>query len=440
MIDDLDRLTSQANNLNLQSAELSNHTTSATRQTVTPAHVSSFINSFDLSTPTVPDQVDLRALEYVTAPNENLLCAICASPFVTPMELGCSHIFCKECVYEHLQSGIHSASRCPKCRRPVESLTAVSTLLSQLLDELEVECPNKSLGCTLHVKRYTIKDHVKHYCEFTEIPCPSIECELFIQRQYADQDCLHSYVECEYCNIQTMEKDINYHQAKVCPNGAVECRECHVEVRRINLQTHQMDECHMWTIPCPGHIVGCKFFGARGNMTLHATSCPMAIMAPHIMQQNAKQAQLQQENDCLRDRFADIDSRLEELETICKQLASSIKLERRRSMMPPEGTVSATRLEDLTSRIDDMASDTTSRLDNVTADNARMHMAFINDSVRTGQQFHTMNAALTALRAQVTHLTAMRAAGSSGTTGSTPAGARGGGVALDSARREPPKL
>lgn len=116
-------------------------------------------------------------------------------------------------------------------------------------------------------------------------------------------------------------------------------------------------------------------------------------------------------------------------------------------MMPPEGTVSATRLEDLTSRVDDLITDHTSRLDNVTSDNARLHMFVTNGELRTQQQFHTVNAALTALRTQVTHLVATRNTGSNGNNNSTTAGARGGGVALNSdrgvlysERREPPKL
>lgn len=115
--------------------------------------------------------------------------------------------------------------------------------------------------------------------------------------------------------------------------------------------------------------------------------------------------------------------------------------------MPPEGTVSATRLEDLTTRVDELISDHTSRLDNVTSDNARMHMFFTNENLRSQQQFHTMNAALTALRAQVSHLVATRNLAGSGNNNSTAAGARGGGVALNSdrgvlysERREPPKL
>ncbi|KAE9986731.1 hypothetical protein EG327_004183 [Venturia inaequalis] len=174
----------------------------------------------------------------------------------------------------------------------------------------------------------------------------------------------------------------------------------------------------------------------------------MAIMAPHISEQSKQLVQTQAENERLHDTIASMETRLEDLEIICKQLSSSIKLERRRSMMPPEGTVSVTRVEDLNSRIEEMNSDYTSRFDNVTSDNARLTMIFTNENLRNQQQFHTLSAALTALRTQVTHLVATRNTGSNTAT-NRPAtgGARGGGVALESdrgvlysERREPPKL
>lgn len=153
-------------------------------------------------------EVDLRALDFVEPPNESLVCTICAAPFVTPMELGCEHIFCEDCIYEHLSCGIQSASSCPKCRRQVESLKPVPRLLNQLLDELGVDCPNKSAGCSSPLKRYTVNDHVNKYCEYEELRCPKHNCSGNIQRRFHDKGCLHTHIECEVCNDLVMEKDM----------------------------------------------------------------------------------------------------------------------------------------------------------------------------------------------------------------------------------------
>lgn len=189
---------------------------SAAGARTTSMSISSFIKSLELqlleggvADRTEPDDVDLRALDYVDTPDENLICAICASAFVQPMELGCGHSFCTDCIFQHFQSGIQNSRRCPKCREEVEVISPVSTILSHLLDELEVECPNRDSGCSMHVKRYVVQDHVKQYCLFTEIPCSSQDCDLLIERRFAGEDCLHSYVECEDCLEQIMEKDLH---------------------------------------------------------------------------------------------------------------------------------------------------------------------------------------------------------------------------------------
>jgi hypothetical protein len=153
-------------------------------------------------------EVDLRALDYVESPNESLVCTICAAPFIIPMELGCEHIFCEDCIYEHLSCGIQSASSCPKCRRPVASLKPVPKLLNQLLDELEAECPNKSAGCLQPLKRYTVNDHVNKYCDYEELRCPKSNCSGQIQRRFLGKGCLHTHIECEVCNDLIMEKDL----------------------------------------------------------------------------------------------------------------------------------------------------------------------------------------------------------------------------------------
>lgn len=149
-------------------------------------------------------EVDLRSLTFVDTPAESLLCAICAAPFITPMELGCSHVFCEECAYQHLLT----STSCPQCRRSVEYLKPCPKLFNQLLDELEAECPNKRDGCTKVLQRYTVTHHINLYCDYEAVACPGPDCECQIERRFVERGCLHTFTECEVCNNFIMEKDL----------------------------------------------------------------------------------------------------------------------------------------------------------------------------------------------------------------------------------------
>ncbi|KAF2428900.1 hypothetical protein EJ08DRAFT_719060 [Tothia fuscella] len=406
--------------------------------------------------------VGLRSLEYVTTPNENLICAICTSPFIKPVELNCQHIFCEECLYDHLKSGIQSASLCPKCRDPIESLCPTSRLLTQLLDELEVVCPNEPCGCkTLH-KRYTIHDHVSSYCDFENVPCPAADCERFIPRRLLNGECLHSQLECDECEDLMMEMElevrvlptISYsisltrqqdHIKNKCPSGLLCCKHCALNLRRGDLAEHHARDCEKIPISCRGRIIGCPITGPRQFVNEHMKTCPIALMAPHIQEQNERQSKLQAETSQIRSQLIDLETKFDELEASFKQLSTSIKRERRQSLATG-GTVSASRVEELTGRLDELALDHNSRIDNATSENARMHMNFVNESLRNQQQFHTFNATLTVMRNQLNMLSSLRATGNNANNTTNAANAvnaansGSSGIGLDSVRREPPKL
>lgn len=200
------------NNLDISEDTHNTGTASASMNSTTMS-ATGFRTRYDLKQVSLADsdqtQVDLRGLEFIEPPNESLVCTICAAPFVNPVELECEHIFCEDCVYEHLSCGIQSSSSCPKCRRSIDTIKPVPRLLNQLLDELEVECPNKKSGCLLPLSRYTVHDHVNRYCAYEELQCPKTNCGGTTQRRHIDKGCLHTHVECEVCNEFVMEKDLS---------------------------------------------------------------------------------------------------------------------------------------------------------------------------------------------------------------------------------------
>ncbi|KIW06639.1 uncharacterized protein PV09_02351 [Verruconis gallopava] len=424
------------------------HSSASSTPVNAPISASCFMTRYEMkriaARESISLEVDLRDLDFVEPPNESLVCTICAAPFVKPMELGCEHTFCEDCIYGHLSCGIPNASLCPKCRQPVETLKPVPRLLNQLLDELEVECPNRYEGCLQRLKRYTVNDHVSKYCEYEELRCPKSNCGGSIQRRFYDKGCLHTHIECDVCSDLVMEKDIADHEENKCPAALVNCDCCHAQLRRGRVKTHLEVDCPMTTIKCVGHVVGCKFEDRRMVMDEHIASCPMATMSSYFAEMNERQQTLQEENKRLRCQVDSLNAKLEALEGKYTKLAESIKKERHRSMNTETSAVSANRIDELHARLNDLTADYNTRLDNATSEAARLHMEMMNYVQQNGQRFYTVNGTITALRSQINHLLSMtRLGGNGGTSGNgslTSGGSDGGGVSLETTRREPPKL
>ena len=74
-----------------------------------------------------------------------------SEPVVTP----CGHSFCKNCIEPWLHVQQHkTSSTCPECRQQVrENELRRVVALEQLVDDLEVYCPNRAAGCKVVVKR-----------------------------------------------------------------------------------------------------------------------------------------------------------------------------------------------------------------------------------------------------------------------------------------------
>ncbi|KAF2401473.1 hypothetical protein EJ06DRAFT_475916, partial [Trichodelitschia bisporula] len=224
--------------------------------------------------------VDFGGLDYVADPNDRLKCPICRNPFLQPIEVGtCGHLFCASCIYEYVDSAVHNAHLCPECRGPIDFFGVASRVITQLLDELTVYCPNRRDGCTAEVQRCSIVGHVSNDCGFQQIPCPDEKCDKTIERRQAEKWCMHKKVECEYCHLGVVEKDLEVSCLTVCPDAFAECPDCKTPFLRLEFLKHQ-PECPNTTINCPGSYLGCPLTSSRDEIQVHAKTCPMALMTP----------------------------------------------------------------------------------------------------------------------------------------------------------------
>lgn len=165
-----------------------------------------------LNTPT-----DMRLLDYVSDYDRNLMCPICRCPLVDPVVLfDCDHCFCRDCLSQTWTEYHPGGPRgtCPTCRREAKlgPKTAVSKILTNILDELVVKCPKHEDGCTAEIKRGQVQDHVNLYCQYAMVECPRLECEQATRRKDANE-CLHYGASCIDCHDSMFVDNL-----EVCPS------------------------------------------------------------------------------------------------------------------------------------------------------------------------------------------------------------------------------
>lgn len=92
-----------------------------------------------------------------------LMCAICSEPLVSPSKTPCKHTFCMGCLKQHTDR----SATCPICRATLSigQLQEVDDTLTALLDELEVYCEHRGLGCDWKGPRGNIEEHTRRTCE-----------------------------------------------------------------------------------------------------------------------------------------------------------------------------------------------------------------------------------------------------------------------------------
>lgn len=161
--------------------------------------------------------IEYHQLELVAPCNPNLLCRICMEPFVKPKRLLCEHTFCDECLKEYLRFAIQpydlpgAAARCPTCRRELNmdaEPLGVSRIVTNMLDELLVKCPNEKEGCAWQGERGEAQDHLDFACDSRLVVCPARGCVHPVMAKDVEKGCLHTFVTCDFCDERMMEIEL----------------------------------------------------------------------------------------------------------------------------------------------------------------------------------------------------------------------------------------
>mgnify|MGYP003645246913 CR=1 FL=1 len=147
-----------------------------------------------------------------------LMCNVCLSPMVKPVELQpCRHACREECVPK--------LGRCGECSTKIESTNEVTFLLHRMLNSLEVYCTHnkREKGCQWEGRRDNLDDHLKTCAHY---PCVN------------------------------------------CKKG------CVWEGRKGDLASHLATDCLHVVDSCPFQSKGCQWSGVREVLDEHLATCP----------------------------------------------------------------------------------------------------------------------------------------------------------------------
>lgn len=268
------------------------------------------------------EQVDLRALDFVSSYDSHLMCPICHCPFVEPVRLQCDHVFCHECLQSAIttfRSADSDEFPCPSCRTPTSRVsTSVPRLLINMCDEIQVRCPLQGEGCQEVLPRGHVQSHVDKYCGYRLVPCPDDSCDKKTRKKdlQEEQRCMHSYCRCSRCEDDVMEQDYEKHDKELCPSLETTCLDCGTTMLQRASKKH-VEACPDVVSPCAASKYGCLVRMRRAEIATHEQICPLVSIGPYFEAQDTRlnsleltTRHLQQRNEILEDGLANVRSTL----------------------------------------------------------------------------------------------------------------------------------
>ncbi|XP_033104754.1 tripartite motif-containing protein 10-like [Anneissia japonica] len=106
---------------------------------------------------------------FVSQPDPNLCCGICAGILQDAVVTRCGHCFCQVCLGTWLERP--GAGACPQCRSPMRSDEASAVWsIRGLVNNMCIECDFQEKGCQLVMKVEAMEEHTKR-CGYAPVDC-----------------------------------------------------------------------------------------------------------------------------------------------------------------------------------------------------------------------------------------------------------------------------
>ena len=198
------------------------------------------------------------------------------------------------------------------------------------MDELHVECPQRSFGCSYTCQRQWLATHVKDECQFVEVRCYQDQCEEVVLRKDVGKHtdtCERRMVQCEACGArvqfinlqvspwkQLLDMSISWQLWKshyaLCPAEDAACPDCDTVLPRGDMSNHASN-CLERVVSCEQAVHGCSWTGPRRALsTLHQHQCPYEAIKGFFALNVTRMSALETENTALRWRVEELENAL----------------------------------------------------------------------------------------------------------------------------------
>lgn len=280
-----------------------------------------------------PDNIDPSALVYKTSV-DHLICPICKLPFWDPVSTICGHTFCNDCLMESFKSSL--GNKCPLDRISLtvsekfwssnspdsvgtnadydeldEDVYPAPIILINITDELKVECLNQSSGCDWVGQRSLLSKHLENDCNYAKVECSCGKDIMKIDKQSNEEEglsnkCVHLPVECEKCQSEVPQIEMNDHLAHECEQNLIKCDGCLLSLPQKHMEAH-LENCTKIHLPCPGLVNGCDWKGKRELLnSVHIKECVFIKLQPKFDFIENRMANLELENETLKFQLSTI--------------------------------------------------------------------------------------------------------------------------------------
>ncbi|CAG8696930.1 13917_t:CDS:1, partial [Acaulospora colombiana] len=265
-------------------------------------------------------------------------------------------------------------------------LKPASKIISNMVNELLVYCPNKDLGCIHQGQRQLINIHLKGECMFT-----SLECQ---------------------CGKTVLKKDLTEHMEGCQAVVKVGCPYCNVE-NFPSLHSLHLEKCPKKPVSCYHAEFGCSWSGLLYDLNnKHILECPFESLKGFFKIHRQQMETLDQENKQLRSSIKELkrtnlslQTQISEISNLLNSEFPSYDLESKGSALRLEGETSIITAQEL------LLSDNAhfkSQIETLNADLAdlelRQNVALMTESLRIQGEMQNLKNLWHSLRMQMHYL------------------------------------